>query len=280
MSIPIGMVDLFTRYHSRVRVFMKQSNIRFDVTIPEDTIFGPEKDRYCRKMFETALLRGADINPYHMWKKVTHHSVICKYCRLPGDSEVIQHDCGWWEDVRAIHGRICFCFCHDALGYALTDGDHFVICKWRMMEIMLDDYCTDGRAILQDANELRIDYIHGVPPKYIKYVASRNGREVFSDDDTGPLHPSQVLSIQAFQKFRRHYNIYMERLRVYRITALGQFVTMQSKRYFQRCSKALWLLREDTEVAMIRTLKKEGVRDIARLPEHVQVETKTRRTQD
>ena len=148
------------------------------------------------------------------------------------------------------------------------------------MEIMLDDYCEVGRAILRDVNALRIDYIHGVPPKYIKYAACRNGREMFSDDDTGPLHPSHVLSIQAFQKFRRQYNIYMERLRIYRITALGQFVTMQSKRYFQRCSKALWLLREDTEVAMIQTLKKKGVRDIARLQDHAQVESKTQRSQD
>ena len=280
MSIPISMVELFTRYQDRVRVYMKQSNIRFDVTIPEDTIFGPEKDLYCKNMFERALLRGEDINPYHMWKKVSPNCVTCKYCRLLGNNEVKKHECGWWEDVRAIHGRICFCFCHDALGYALTDGDHFVICKWRMMEIMLDDYCEVGRAILRDVNAMRIDYIHGVPPKYIKYAACRNGREMFSDDDTGPLHPSHVLSIQAFQKFRRQYNIYMERLRIYRITALGQFVTMQSKRYFQRCSKALWLLRENTEVAMIQTLKKEGVRDIARLQEHAQVESKTRRTQD
>ena len=168
------------------------------------------------------------------------------------------HECGWWENVQCIDGQICFCFCHDNLGYALTDGDRFVISDWPSVKATyLDGFysCLDDWDVcckcLQRANVLDIDNIHGRPPNYITYDAHRDDVFLMSDDTTGQLRPSQILSIQAFAKFRRPYNMYIKRLQVYRKTALGQFVTMQSKRYFQRCSKSLWTLRDVTAMTMV-----------------------------
>ena len=56
-------------------------------------------------------------------------------------------------------------------------------------------------------------------------------------------------------------------MQVYRNTALGQFVTMQSKRYFQRCSESLWTLRDDKEFAMIMKLEELRMRAAARSQE-------------
>ena len=251
----------------RVRLYMACSSIRFDVTISEDEPFGPERDLYCRKMFEKALLRGEDIDGWNMWKRVSHNIVACKYCRLSGTNEMKKHECGWWENVQNIEGQICFCFCHDVLGYALTDGDLFLLSNWpslkRMLAVDWEEICK----CFERVNEMRIDYIHGTPPNYIKYVAHRDGEFVISDDETGQLCPTQILSIQAFRKFRRPYNIYIKNVQVYRNTALGQFVTMQSKRYLQRCSHALWTTRDDKAIAMIVKLQEECMRAAARSQE-------------
>ena len=102
--------------------------------------------------------------------------------------------------------------------------------------------------------EMRIDYIRGFPPNAIAYVAKSNETMIFSHAETGPLLPSQILSIRAFSMFRCAYNIYMERVKIYRKTVLGQFMTMQTKRLFQRSSKALWILRDDKELAIVMQL--------------------------
>ena len=265
---------MFASYENHVRVYVGRSRIKFDMSIPVDSIFGPERDGYCRHMFERAVLRGEEINPWHMWKRVSDNVVTCKYCRLFGNTEIIRHECGWWENARGIDGRICFCFCHDDLGYALKDGDQFVFCNWTIVKGML-------RRLLRQVNELKIDYIHGESPSYIKYVASRDGTFVFSDDNTGELLPNQILSIQAFSECRRHYNTFMDKRQDYRSTALGQFMTMQSKRYFQRCSKSLWTLRDDKQFAMIMNLEGLCMRATARAQEPViAVESKCEDTQD
>ena len=249
------------------RVYMECSSIRFDITIPKDSPFGPERDLYCRKMFEKALLRGEDIDGWNMWRRVSHNIVACKYCRLSGNKHVKRHECGWWEDVQNIEGKICFCFCHDDLGYALTDGDLFVISDWPSVKDMLEIDWEEFRQCFHRVNEMRIDYIHGIPPNYIKYVAHRDDEFVISDDETGQLRPSQILSVQAFRKFRRPYNIYIQKVQVYRSTVLGQFATMQSRRYFQRCSKSLWATRDDTAIAMMVKLQEECMRAAARAQE-------------
>ena len=198
---------MFASSDNIVCAYMGSSSIRFDLSIPEESIFGPERDRYCRHMFERAVLRGENIDPWQMWKRVSKNDVACKYCRLFTNSEYIKHECGWWERALGISGTICFCFCHDDLGYALNDGDQFVLLEprrsWRCFERwrMLKQIMLDWSPV--KVNELRIDYIHGRPLSRIKYVASRDGRLMFSDDDTGPLHPSDIVSIQAFFGFQR-----------------------------------------------------------------------------
>ena len=93
--------------------------------------------------------------------------------------------------------------------------------------------------------------IHGKPLMYIKYIGKRDGICLLGDDDTGTLRPSQILSIQAFSKFGHHYNIFKQRVQIYRTTALGKFMTMLSRRCFQRTAKAFWILRDDRSFAMI-----------------------------
>jgi hypothetical protein len=248
---------------------MEGSNIRFDINIPEELPFGPEKDLYCRKMFEKALSCGENINGWNMWKRVSDNIVVCKYCRLSGNNEVKRHECGWWENVQNIQGNICFCFCHDVLGYALTDGDSFLISDWpSLKDMLLADWDECGECF-ERVNDMRIDYMSGIPPNYIKYFAHRDDEFVISDDDTGKLRPSQILSIQAFSMFRRPYEVYTKKVLVYRHTALGQFATMQSKRYFQRCSKSLWTLRDDKAIAMMVQLHEECMRAAMRSQERV-----------
>ena len=255
MNIPDGDLEIFASTGYRVRLYMEHSDIRFDTTISVDSLFGPDRDRLCRQMYEKALWRGEDLNPWNMWKKASRNIVACKFSRLPGNNGFITHECGWWEDVRAIQRRICFCFCHDNLGYTLRDGNQFLICSWRNVKERLQDDWENSGAKLQLVNKLTIDYIYGNPLMYIKYIGKRNGFFLVSDNETGALRPSEILSVQAFAKFLHHYNLFKQRVQIYRATALGQFMTMQSKRHFQRTAKAFWILRDDSTFAIITKLQ-------------------------
>ena len=113
-----------------LRHYIETSEIRIDVTIPEGSLFGPERDRYCCLLYEKAIRCGELLDPWHMWKKISPNSIECKYCRLSGNTEFIRHECGWWEDVRSIRGQVCFCYCFDNLGYVLMENERFVVCNW------------------------------------------------------------------------------------------------------------------------------------------------------
>jgi hypothetical protein len=239
---------MFASSENEVLSYMGSSSIRFDLSISFESIFGPERDRYCRHMLKKAVLCGENIDPWQMWQRVSPNAVVCKYCRLSTGSEYMKHGCGRWERARGISGLICFCFCHDDLGYALDNGDQFVICNFGAG---LGGHLERS---LRDSNALHIDYIHGTPLSRIKYVASRDGRAIFSDDDTGMLRPSDILSIQAFSGFKRRDKTFAEKVQILRSTALGQFLTMLSMRRFQRCSKSLWRLRGDKQFLMIKDL--------------------------
>ena len=243
------------------------------MSILEGSIFGLERDRYCRHMFETTDLQDADIDPWQMWKRVSPNSVACKFCRLYTDSGCIKHECGWWEHTGKLDGMICFCFCHDDLGYVLNDGDSFVFCdSWdpntmgRLKEMW--------RRELLRANQLGLHIIGREPVFWITYIACRDGDLILSDHDTGSLHPSQILSIRAFSGFIRHYRTFKAKVQVHRGTALGQFMTMQSKRYLQRSSKSLWILSGDKEFAIIVHLELLCLRAIARSRETANAEAK------
>ena len=211
---------------------MGSCRIRFDLSIRDGSIFGPEWDGFCRHMLEMAVWRGENIDPWQMWQRVGPNAVVCKYCRLKTGSEYIKHACGWWERARGISGRMCFCFCHDNLGYALDFGDQFVFCNFRTARRQLI------RA-LPRVNALYIDYIHGKPLSYIKYLANSDSIMSFSDDDFGPLRPDEILSIQAFSWFERFVKTFPEKVQILRRKALGEFLTMQSMRYIVRCCKSL-----------------------------------------
>ena len=142
---------------------------------------------------------------------------------------------------------MCFCFCHDNLGYALDFGDQFVFCNFRTARRQLI------RA-LPRVNALYIDYIHGKPLSYIKYLANSDSIMSFSDDDFGPLRPDEILSIQAFSWFERFVKTFPEKVQILRRKALGEFLTMQSMRYIVRCCKSLWRSRGDKQFAMINDL--------------------------
>ena len=43
------------------------------------TIFGVDRDRYCRNMFEKADLRDLIIDPWQMWQRVSANTVACKF---------------------------------------------------------------------------------------------------------------------------------------------------------------------------------------------------------
>ena len=250
----------------QVQMVFGDSDIRFDLTIPVGSIFRPERDSLCRHMYEKAVRFGEVFDPWHMWKRETSNAVVCKYCRLPETFGYIKHECGWWEDVRAIHRRICFCFCHDNLGYTLRDGNQFLICSWRNVKERLQEDWENSGAKLQLVNKLTIDYIYGNPLMYIKYIGKRNGFFLVSDNETGALRPSEILSVQAFAKFLHHYNLFKQRVQIYRATAPGQFMTMQSKRHFQRTAKAFWILRDDRTFAMIIKLATLGKHSPGHLP--------------
>ena len=120
------------------------------------------------------------------------------------------------------------------------------------------------RRELLRANELQLYIIGRAPDIWITYIACRDGDLILSDHDTGSLHPSQILSIRAFSGFIRHYRTFKAKVQVHRGTALGQFMTMQSKRYLQRSSKSLWILSGDKEFAIIVHLELLCLRAIAR----------------
>ena len=248
-------------------IYMKSSSIRFDISIPKGHIFGVEGDLYCRHMFERADLYDANIDPWKMWQRVSRNVVACKFCRLYTNTGYITHECGFWERTGERDGKICFCFCHDNLGYALNDDDPFVFCDFKTLETLtqilrLDDMMA--RDLLW-ANELHIVGVIGRQPDFgITYDASRNGVIILTDDDSGTLHPSQILSIRAFSGLIRYCNTFKANVQVYRGTTLGQFVTMQSKRYFQRCSKSLWILVGDKELAIVMHLQVLCLRALAR----------------
>ena len=252
-------------------VYMESSSIRFDINIPMGSIFGLERDRYCRHMFERADLQNAHINAWQMWQRVEQNVVACKCCRLYTASGYITHECGWWERMGNMDGMICFCFCHDDLGYALNDGDPFVFCDCWRPNTMEPLYEMQRLELLQ-ANELHIDHIIGLSPEFwISFVACRDGNIIVSnfvpDDDGGVLQPTQILSIRAFSGFIRLYKTFKAKVQDYRSTMLGQFMTMQSKRYFQRCSKSLWILGGDKEFAIVMHLQLICLRAIARSQE-------------
>ena len=128
------------------------------------------------------------------------------------------------------------------------------------------------RLELLQANELHIDHIIGREPDFwIKYVACRDDNIMLSDfvldDHEGLLHPSQILSIRAFSGFMRHYKSFKAKMQIYRSTILGQFMTMQSRRYFQRSSKQLWMLVGDKEFAIVMHLVLLCLRAITRSQE-------------
>ena len=238
---------------------MTCSNIRFDMSISVGSIFGIDRDGYCRHMFETAHLRDASIDSWQMWKRTSENDVACKFCRLYTGCGYIQHECGRCERTGYSDRMICFCFCHDDLGYALNDGDSFMFCGSKMTTLPWWD-----RRDLHQADELHIDSILcGSPDCWITYVGSKDGDIILSDHDTGALHPSEILSIRAFSGFIRVYKTYKAKVQVYRGTTLGQFMTMQSKRYFQRCSKSLWILAEDKECEILMHLQLLCLRAIA-----------------
>ena len=268
-------------------VYLERSRLRFDMSIREGCIFGPERDRFCRHMFETSDVLVAGIDPWQMWKRVSSNAVACKFCRLYTDSGYIRHECGWWEHTGQLDGMICFCFCHDDLGYVLNDGDSFVFCdSWvpnNMERLIIDDETWEfydswvpitlrrlqamwGRVLLR-ANQLRLHIVGRAPNFRITYIACRDGDLILSDHDTGSLHPSQILWIGAFSGFIVLYRTFKAKIQVYRGTALGQYMTMQSKRYLQRSSKSLWILSGDKEFAIIVHLELLCLRAIARARE-------------
>ena len=251
---------MFVNSEIPIKAYMASSNIRFDMSIPMGSIFGIDRDRYCRHMFERADLHDANIDSWHMWRRASKNVVACKFCRLYTACGYIRHECGWWERTGHFDTRICFCFCHDDLGYALNDGDSFMFCDSETTKKVLS--CE--RRDLLHANELHIDNIIGWSPDlWITYVACRDGDIILSDHDTGALHPSQILSIRAFSGFMRQYAIFKAKVQVYRGTTLGQFMSMQSKRYFQRCSQCLWILGDDKETAIIMHLQVLCLRAVA-----------------
>ena len=218
------------------------------------SIFGVDGDRYCRYMFESADLGDLIIDPWQMWQRVSENTVACKFCRLYADSGYIQHECGWWEPTGIIDGLLCFCFCHDDLGYVLNDGDMCLFCRSKRRN-RLDILPAFWSKPLLSANALQI-FIGGSEPDFwIRFNAYRDDSLILSDLDTGPLHPSQVLSIQSFSKFIRVCKAFKAKAQVYRRTILGQSMTMQSKRHFRRCSQSLWFLVDDKTLDMIMHLK-------------------------
>ena len=233
-----------------VQAYMGSSSIRFDLSIRDKSIFGPERDRYCRHMLDKALLRGENIDPWQMWQRVERcNAVVCKYCRLERDSEYIKHACGWWDRALDISGKtMCFCFCHDDLGYSLDDDDQFVFCNFRKVH---------RQALvkaLRNVNALRIDYIHGNPLNFIKYIASRDGIMIVSDDECGFLRPYEILSIQVFSGFKRLVKTFAEKMQILRSTALGQFLRLKHLRRFHLCSKTLFSSRRH-DIAIFNHLK-------------------------
>ena len=105
------------------RHYVEPSDIRIDITIPVGSLFGPERDRYCRLLYRKAIRRGELLDSWQMWQKTSSNTLECKYCRLHWNTEFIRHDCGWWEDIRRIRGQVCFCYCHDNLGYVLLKDE-------------------------------------------------------------------------------------------------------------------------------------------------------------
>lgn len=224
-----------------VQAYMGSSSIRFDLSIRDKSIFGPERDRYCRHMLDKALLRGENIDPWQMWQRVERcNAVVCKYCRLERDSEYIKHACGWWDRALDISGKtMCFCFCHDDLGYSLDDDDQFVFCNFRKVH---------RQALvkaLRNVNALRIDYIHGNPLNFIKYIASRDGIMIVSDDDYGEMLPHEILSIRPFSGFVRRFKTFAKMMQILRGTAFGQFLRPKYMRRFFLCSKLLFSWRHE-----------------------------------
>ena len=273
-------------------VYLERCRLRFDMSIREGCILGPERDRFCLHMFEMSDVLDSDIDPWQMWKRVSPNSVACKFCRLYTDSGYIKHECGWWEYTGQLDGRICFCFCHDDLGHVLLDGDSFVFCDSLVPNNMgrliddgdsfdfFDSWVPNTMGRLQAmwrrellrANKLRIDIVGRAPNFRITYIACRDGDLILSDHDTGSLHPSQILWNGAFSGFIVLYRTFKAKMQVYRGTALGQYMTMQSKRYFQRSSKSLWILSGDKEFSIIVHLELLCLRAIARSRETANAE--------
>ena len=266
-TIPSGDVDIMlasqanSSYDDYVYLYMRSSSIRFDMSIPVDTIFGPDRDLYCRVMFYRAYLRGEQADPWQMWKRISRNVVTCKYCRLVQHNKHLIHTCGWWENARGMSGRICFCFSHDDRGYALTSGNQFVFCNWHLTPGKMNMYgflfSNPAKTLPDDlhlVNHLTIDYLHGDSPCYIKFIARKDDIVVFTDEDTGQLLANHILSIKAFSKFPRLYTMFRVKRLKYRKTALGQFMTMMTKRRFQRCARSFWTLIYDKHGGLLTTL--------------------------
>ena len=242
---------------------MISSNLRFDRSIPVGTIFGVDRDRYCCHMFWKGDLRDVLIGPWQMWQRVSANVVACKFCRLYADSRNIHHECGWWERTENIDGLICFCSYHDDLGYVLNDGDLCMFCS-SAKRSKKDILPYMWRLGLLRANSLQVYIMGGQPEFRLSYHACRDGSLILPEYDTVPLLPSQVLSVRAFSKFIREYKTFKAKAQIYRGTTLGQFMTMQSKRDFQTCSKSLWLLVGVNDLSIVMHLEQLRSRATAR----------------
>lgn len=128
---------------------------------------------------------------YHEYVPITSSKSVwlkCCYCaRTSADGSSMVYPCGWWKR----HVCICSCAYMDMLGYLLED------------EALI---FAQDKFLMEHVRALQIDYIQG--DGHVKFVSLRkvdddNGghtETMYSDDDHGALHVSDIIRVTPFRK--------------------------------------------------------------------------------
>ena len=127
----------------------------------------------------------------------------CCNCILSeGRTEPFPHmtfPCGWWE----LRPLTCWCTYLDRFFYEFRQG-HPILFVPRTPIFSRRDL------IMLRVKELRLDYI--VATKHVKFVSIRGG-SVYSDDQYGCLHVSEIMTVKKFRKMYGLARYFLEHTR-------------------------------------------------------------------